>query len=167
MAEEALDFVGMAHSKLFLIPAAVTPCLMVALTAPQLRAPGGISRQRRPYRFPPGLVSLLRPPNRGTEDPEAYNLFLKAQYYGPKGTLYYKQAIEYLEQAIEKDPKFELAYAGIANGYYTLGSVGRIGSAEAYTKAKAAALKALEIDSNAERLWDSARNRMMTIVGAH
>ncbi len=86
--------------------------------------------------------------NRGTEDPEAYNLFLKAQYYGPKGTLYYKRAIEYLEQAIEKDPKFALAYAGIANGYYTLGSVGRIGSAEAYTKAKAAALKALELDSN-------------------
>ena len=86
--------------------------------------------------------------NRGTENPEAYNLFVKGKHLSIKGRTFTRQAIESYEQAIEKDPNFAFAYSSIAACYYTLGSIGLIGAHEANAKAKAAALKALEIDSS-------------------
>src|SRR6266567_903163 len=55
---------------------------------------------------------------RYTEDTAAYQLYLKGHYYSTKRTEDgVKKSIEYFEQAIEKDPKFSLAYAGLADSY--------------------------------------------------
>ena len=81
-----------------------------------------------------------------TEDPEAYHLYLKGRYhwnkYAEQGL---RKAIDYFSQAIEIDPTYALAYAGLADSYYRLSNMYAPNS-EAMPKAKAAALKALEID---------------------
>ena len=80
---------------------------------------------------------------RYTEDAEAYQLYLRGRYYWNRGTIAdFKKAIEYFQQAITKDPKYALAYAGLADSYLFLGSYW----VEAIPEAKAAALKAIEID---------------------
>jgi tetratricopeptide (TPR) repeat protein len=82
--------------------------------------------------------------------PEAYEDFLKGRYYWNKrsdqGML---KAIEYFEAASKKDSNYALAYASLADCYSVFGStiVGTMSASEAAPKAKAAALKALEIDS--------------------
>lgn len=81
-----------------------------------------------------------------TEDPEAYHLYLKGRYhwnkYAEQGL---RKAIDYFSQAIEIDPAYALAYAGLADSHYRLSNMYAPNS-EAMPKAKAAALKALEID---------------------
>ena len=83
-----------------------------------------------------------------TENAEAYQLYLKGRYYlnrrTPEGL---KKGIEYFQQATDKDPNYALAYAGMADSYSLLGSaVGGISPRENFPKARAAALKALELD---------------------
>jgi tetratricopeptide (TPR) repeat protein len=58
----------------------------------------------------------------------------------------FHKAIEYFQQAINKDPKYALAYAGLADCHHLLGGYGLLPPKETYPKAKAAAIKALEID---------------------
>jgi TolB-like protein/Flp pilus assembly protein TadD len=80
---------------------------------------------------------------RHTDDPEAYQLYLKGRYYWNQGTVDgYKKSIEYLQQAIAKDPKYAVAYAGLADAYLFLGSFW----VEAISEAKTAALKAMQLD---------------------
>ena len=57
-----------------------------------------------------------------------------------------KKSIEYFEQAIEADPNYALAYAGLADAYNMLGGYVIVSPKEAFSKAKKAATKALEID---------------------
>lgn len=84
--------------------------------------------------------------DRGTESPEAHELFLRAQHYSTKGFVFYEKAIECFEQAIEKDPNFARAHSGLAGCTFGLGCNGLTEPEKAYPKAKTAALKALEID---------------------
>lgn len=82
-------------------------------------------------------------------DPEAYEFYLKGRYFWNKRTADGLQAaVDYFNQAIEKDPKYAQAYAGMADSYALLGDweYGVLSSGEAYPKAKAAAIKALEAD---------------------
>ncbi len=84
---------------------------------------------------------------RSTESTEAYKLYLKGRYFWNRryeGGL--QKAIEFFQQAIEKDPHYALAYTGIADSYSLLGHYGFLPPREASPKAKAAAEKALEID---------------------
>lgn len=84
---------------------------------------------------------------RHSDSPEAYNLYLKGRYFWNKryhGGL--KKGIECFRQAIELDPTYAEAYAGIADSYDILGFYNFLSPNEACSKAKAAALKALEID---------------------
>jgi eukaryotic-like serine/threonine-protein kinase len=84
-----------------------------------------------------------RATRRYTEDAEAYELYLQGRYHWNKGTIAgYKKAIEYFQHAIEKDPKYALAYAGLADSNLLLGSYW----VEALTEAKTAALQALQLD---------------------
>jgi serine/threonine-protein kinase len=84
-----------------------------------------------------------RATRRFTDDAEAYQLYLKGRFYWNQATIAgYKKSIEYLQQAIAKDPKYALAYAGLADSYLFLGSFW----VEALSEAKAAALKAIELD---------------------
>jgi tetratricopeptide (TPR) repeat protein len=83
---------------------------------------------------------------RYTDNVEAYRLYLKGRYYWSK----YNQeglhkAIECFNQAIETDPTYALAYAGLADCYYRLSNV-YAPTREAMPRARAAALKALAID---------------------
>jgi Tfp pilus assembly protein PilF len=81
-----------------------------------------------------------------TENPEAYQLYLKGRYYWNKRTDEgIKKAIEYFNQAIEKDPSYALAYSGLADSNMYLM---HLSPREAYLRAKEAATKALEIDDN-------------------
>ncbi|MCI0530202.1 MAG: hypothetical protein L0Y56_22390, partial [Nitrospira sp.] len=84
---------------------------------------------------------------KGAENLEAYNLYLTGCYHGNKGALEgLKKSIEYFEQAIEKDPNYALAYAGLADSYSLLGWLVLLPPKEAFPKARIAAEKALEID---------------------
>jgi len=81
-----------------------------------------------------------------TRNAEAYKAYLKGRFHWSKFDLASsKKAAEYFVQAIEIDPTYALAYAGLADSYYRLSNV-YAPTREARPKAKAAALKALEID---------------------
>src|SRR5262249_34312223 len=95
----------------------------------------------------PTAAQQKRLERRYTENNEAYQLYLQGRYYWNRRTdRTLKRAVEYFQQAIEKDPNYALAYAGMADCYavYTGHEVGP--PREAGPKAKAAAMKALEID---------------------
>jgi serine/threonine protein kinase/Flp pilus assembly protein TadD len=84
---------------------------------------------------------------RYTENVEAYHLYLKGRFYWGKRTEEaLKKAIQYFHQAIEVDPTYALAYAGLAEGYVPLGFYCHLPPKEAFPKARAAAHRALEID---------------------
>ncbi len=83
-------------------------------------------------------------------NPEAYESYLKGRYFWNKRTADgLKVALAYFEQAIEEDPKYAQAYSGLADTYALLGDwqYGVMTPREAFPKAKAAAIKALELDS--------------------
>jgi serine/threonine protein kinase/tetratricopeptide (TPR) repeat protein len=84
---------------------------------------------------------------RYTENSEAYQLYLKGRYFWNKRTGEgMKRGIEYFDQAIRIDPNYALAHAGLADSYNVLGQFGELAPDEAMPRAKAAALRALEID---------------------
>ncbi len=84
---------------------------------------------------------------RHTEDLDAYNLYLKGNYYWQMFTKEgFDKAIEYFEQAFKKDPHYALAYTGLASVYWASSYWGNVPPNEAYPKAKEYAKKALEID---------------------
>jgi len=86
---------------------------------------------------------------RHTGDPEAYNFYLKGRYFYNKRTEEdMKRSIEYFERALEKDPKFALPYAGLADTYATFGFYHWWPYEEARSKAKEFALKGLEVDDS-------------------
>ncbi len=84
---------------------------------------------------------------RYTENAEAYQLYLKGRYYWNKRTPDgFNSAIAQFQQAVEKDPNYALAYAGLADCYNLLGGLGYVPPRESYPRGKAAATKALELD---------------------
>ena len=86
-------------------------------------------------------LARVRPVN-----PEAHEAYLKGQYYLNMGVHdeRFNKAIDYFNEAIEKDPAYALAYAGLAEAYARLGVYRP--PKEFFPKAKAAAMKALELD---------------------
>jgi tetratricopeptide (TPR) repeat protein len=82
-------------------------------------------------------------------NPEAYELYLKGRYeWNNRTEEGLKKGLEYFQQAINLDPTYALAYSGLADSYSVLGNNGSLPGAEVYPKAKAAALRALELDKN-------------------
>lgn len=98
-----------------------------------------------------------------TNDPAAYELYLQGRFYLDKftedGT---KLARKYFEQAISEDPRYALAYSGLAESY-AFGEIG-LPPAEAFPRARESASKAIELDetvgqahaalAQVEFLWD-------------
>jgi TolB-like protein/Tfp pilus assembly protein PilF len=84
-----------------------------------------------------------------TENPEAYQLYLRGRYHWNKRMPDdIRRSIEYFQQALDKDPTYALSYAALAETYVLIPNY-RLGAApEYYPKARAAAMKAIEIDGS-------------------
>jgi TolB-like protein/Tfp pilus assembly protein PilF len=90
---------------------------------------------------------MKRVSKRPTEDVEAYQFYLQGLFYWNKWTeADFKKAADYFTQAVQKDPRYASSYAGLADTYSLLGDAGYLAPSEAWPKAKAAAMQALEID---------------------
>ncbi|HTQ85949.1 MAG TPA: protein kinase [Candidatus Solibacter sp.] len=98
----------------------------------------------------------------GTQNPEAYQLYVKGRYYWNKRTgADLKTAISYFNQAIDKDPGYALAYTGIADAYNVLSGGYGSDPNDVIPKSNAAANKALELDPTLARPHaDLANNKM-------
>ena len=84
---------------------------------------------------------------RQTESSEAHELYLRGRYFaGKRGGDNINKAIDYFNQAIAKDPNYALAYAGLSDCYDLLPQWTAVSRADYTSKAKAAAIKALQID---------------------
>jgi serine/threonine-protein kinase len=84
---------------------------------------------------------------RYTENAEAYDLYLKGRYYWNKRTEEsIQKSIEFFDRAIERDPNYALAYAGLADSYVALAFYGTRPPREYMPKAREAATRALQID---------------------
>jgi TolB-like protein/DNA-binding winged helix-turn-helix (wHTH) protein/Tfp pilus assembly protein PilF len=99
------------------------------------------------------ISTVVRPLDESrTVNPNAYGLYLKGRYffyqYTSEGWL---RAIEYFNRALELDPEFAPAYAGLADVYLVAGAYGSIPTQEALTRGKSAAQKALQLDDNLAR----------------
>ncbi|HET6271342.1 MAG TPA: protein kinase [Bacteroidota bacterium] len=88
---------------------------------------------------------------RATDNTEAYQLYLKGRYHWNKRSADgLRRGIEYFQQAVDQDPKYAVAYSGMADAYAVLGwfEYGIVPPRDVFPKAKAAARKAIEIDPN-------------------
>lgn len=78
---------------------------------------------------------------------EAYHAYMKGRYFwnkrNPEG---YRKAVEYFQKAIEIDPAYARAYAGLGDAHGFLGGSGPVSQAEAVAKQRAATKRALELD---------------------
>lgn len=84
---------------------------------------------------------------RPTENVEAYQLYMKGRYHALNLTrAETDKGIAYFQQAIELDPNYALAYVGLARTYLPMALTSGVPSWEVMPKAKAAALRAVEID---------------------
>ena len=82
-----------------------------------------------------------------TENPDAYRLYLQGLFYWNKWTEEgFRKAITYFNQAVEKDPNYALAYAGLANTYNFLGQSGYDTPSKVWQNAKKAATQAVQLD---------------------
>jgi serine/threonine-protein kinase len=86
---------------------------------------------------------------RSTDNPEAYDLYLRGRYFWARRTgPEIKKAIEYFSRAIERDPGYALAHSGLADAYFVAATHRTIEPEIAFPRAKAAAFKALALDSS-------------------
>lgn len=86
---------------------------------------------------------------RHTENAEAYQLYLRGRYHWDKWTREgFSKGMEYFHQAVEKDPGYALAHAGLADSYTLLGWNSYLPPKEAFPKGKAAAMKALKFEED-------------------
>jgi len=86
---------------------------------------------------------------RHTESPMAYQQYLKGRYFWYKRTEHdLRKGIEYFSRAIEEDPCYAAAHAGLSDSYALLALRGIVPHREAFQLAKAAARKALELDDS-------------------
>jgi len=97
------------------------------------------------YGHPP--VSPAVQPALSSRSVEAYELYLKGRYFWNKRTAQgLRQAIEYFQQAIDMDPDYARAYAGLAESYALMGGYSVSPQNEFMSKARTAALRALKLD---------------------
>jgi TolB-like protein/Flp pilus assembly protein TadD len=92
-----------------------------------------------------------------TDSPEAFQLYLKGRYFWnqrtPEGL---KRSLDYAQQAIAIDPTYALVYVGLADTYSLLGAQhGVLSPRESFPKARAAAMRALEIDESMAEAYAS------------
>jgi len=82
----------------------------------------------------------------GTQNMEAYELFLKGSYFFRKDLEGKRKSLTYFQKAIEQDPDYAEAYAFIGETYLKLAGFNLMSSAEANSKARTVAKKAISLD---------------------
>jgi TolB-like protein/Tfp pilus assembly protein PilF len=101
---------------------------------------------------------------RHTGNVDAYHLYLKGRFYWAKRTQEgLAKSMQYFREAIECDPTYALAYAGLAEAYIPQGFYCHVPPTEAFPRARAAAERALEIDPD----LSEARTVIASIKGAY
>ena len=89
----------------------------------------------------------LRPASRPTLDPAAHEAYLRGSFYWNQLSCDgFHKAQPYFEQAVKRDPRYSLAYVGLAKTYFTLADWGCSSDPELIAKSKLAVLKSLELD---------------------
>jgi TolB-like protein/DNA-binding winged helix-turn-helix (wHTH) protein/Tfp pilus assembly protein PilF len=131
-----------------------------------------IARRIRPVRQPDRTSG-------GSRNLEAYNLYLLGKFHGRKpDQTSERRAVAFFQQAIEKDPQYAAAYAGLAECYVALARDNVLSPLEAWASARAAADKALALDENLaeahanraivylllERNWDAAGRELQRAI---
>lgn len=93
---------------------------------------------------------------RQTQSTEAYQDYLKGRYHWNKMSAEgLQRSVDYFQHALQKDPGFALAHAGLADSYCLLGYFDLLPPAEAMPKAKESAMRALEIDGDLAEAYAS------------
>ena len=81
-------------------------------------------------------------------NPEAYELYLRGRYFWNKRSMDgFQKAADSFRQALDHEPTYAQAYAGLGDGYYFLSGYDRSGG-ETYSRARVSLQKALELDSS-------------------
>ena len=97
----------------------------------------GIEEQQKAFR------------KRYTDDFDAYKLYIRGRYYWNKRDVpNLQRGLSYFQQAIDHDPTYALAYAGLADAYFVECAAGVLAARDGFPKAKGAALAALAIDDS-------------------
>jgi TolB-like protein/Flp pilus assembly protein TadD len=103
-----------------------------------------------------GKTNLAAPARRRTESTEAYQDYLKGRYHWNRMSASGLQtSVDYFQHALEKDPGFALAHAGLSDSYCLLGFFDLLPPAEAMPKAKECAMRAVEIDGDLAEAYAS------------
>jgi eukaryotic-like serine/threonine-protein kinase len=97
--------------------------------------------------LPANEASLVTP---GTVDVEAYNRYLKGRFHFNRRDP--RKAIEMFEAAIARDPRYAAAYTGLADSYGIFGFYGGIPTREAFSRARAAADRARELQPDSSEV---------------
>jgi TolB-like protein/DNA-binding winged helix-turn-helix (wHTH) protein/Tfp pilus assembly protein PilF len=128
-------------------------------------------------RVTPEELKRLNKPH--SVDPKAHELYLKGRYeWNKRSEAGLRKGLEYFQEAIDVDPTYALAYSGLADSYLVLGNNSVLPGREVYPKAKAAALKALELDETSaeahaslsgvladyDRDWDGALKELRSAI---
>jgi serine/threonine-protein kinase len=99
---------------------------------------------------------------RPTRDLEAYDLYLKGRFaWNQRTETTLMQSAQYFEQAVARDSEFSRAWAGLADAYTLLPIYSSMSPATAWPRAKAAALRAIALDSSAEAYTSFAYGTML------
>jgi DNA-binding winged helix-turn-helix (wHTH) protein/Tfp pilus assembly protein PilF len=99
---------------------------------------------KRGYRFVADTAEMTS----GTENPEAYRLYIKGRYHwNQRSEAGLIAATQYFARAIATDPAYARAYSGLADSYTTLGYLSHLPPTDTFLKAKEAATRALQLDA--------------------
>jgi TolB-like protein/Tfp pilus assembly protein PilF len=108
-----------------------------------------------------GKANASATARRPTQSTEAYQDYLKARYHWNKMSAEgLQRSVDYFQQALQKDPGYALAHAGLADSYHHLCFFDLLPPAEAMPKAKESAMRALDIDGDLAEAHASLANAL-------
>ncbi|MEJ7812489.1 MAG: protein kinase [Gemmatimonadaceae bacterium] len=118
------------------------------LTPPRGGVPAGDAAAGSAESTPSGASVSGPVPRRQSTDPETYELYLKARYFVNLRVDGAVKGMEYFRRAVERDPAFALAHAGVAQAYQVLTLYAFLPSSDGFPASRDAAMRALELDPN-------------------
>jgi TolB-like protein/Tfp pilus assembly protein PilF len=99
--------------------------------------------------FEVSISDESRKPTASTASPEAYRLYLQGRYFWNTRTEEnLRKSADFFQRSVDLDPDYALAWSGMADSYLMLGGWSVLEPKEAYPRASAAAVRAIELDAN-------------------